>query len=105
MIRDNVAAAKAYGGCNTVIPAVDTVFQSADGAFVTGLLDRNTLFYAQTPQSFLAKKFRAMLASLSDTQKAAVTDACSVFFLCGEPVRLVQGSPENIKITFPSDLK
>ena len=104
IIHDNIAAAREYGGCGTVIPAVDTVFCSEDGAFVTSVPARSKLYYAQTPQSFLAVRFRDALKSLSADEKTRVTDACSVFILCGLPVRMVTGRPENIKITYPADL-
>ncbi len=105
IIADNIAAAREAGGCGTAIPAVDTVFRSADGEFIDDVPPRSELFYAQTPQSFNAVKFRDAMRSLTPEQKAAVTDACSVFRLAGLPVKLVPGSPENIKITYPSDLK
>ncbi len=105
IIADNIAAAREAGGCGTAIPAVDTVFRSAGGVFIDDVPPRSELFYAQTPQSFNAVKFRGAMRSLTPEQKAAVTDACSVFRLAGLPVKLVPGSPENIKITYPSDLK
>lgn len=105
IIEDNIAAARKYGACSTAIPAIDTVFRSADGAFIDDVPPRGELFYAQTPQSFNALKFQSALQKLTPEQKSAVTDACSVFRLLNEPVALVPGSPENIKITYPSDLK
>ncbi len=105
IIADNIAAAKQTGGCGTAIPAVDTVFRSADGVLIDDVPPRAELFYAQTPQSFRAVLFREALQSLTKEQKSLVTDACSVFLLAGMPVKLVPGKPENIKITYPSDLQ
>ena len=105
MILENIEAAKACGACNTVVPAVDTILISEDGAYITSVPDRNLLYHAQTPQSFSAAKLKKLLDRLSLAQLSHMTDGCSVFVACGEPVRLVRGSSENIKITYPSDLK
>ena len=98
-------AAELIGACNTVVPAVDTILISEDGAYITSVPDRNLLYHAQTPQSFSAVKLKKLLDRLSLAQLSHMTDGCSVFVACGEPVRLVRGSSENIKITYPSDLK
>ena len=104
IIADNIETARKYGGCGTAIPAVDTVFRSSDGVLIDDVPPRDQLYYAQTPQSFNALKFRMALRALTPEQKAQVTDACSVFRLLNEPVALVPGAPENIKITYKSDL-
>ena len=104
MIRDNIAAAEKFGACNTCIPATDTVFFSADGAFVSEVPDRRTVFHAQTPQSFLGAQLYALCRQVPAADFAAMTDGCSVYAYFGKPVAMVAGERDNIKITYPGDL-
>lgn len=105
IIADNIAAAEQYGACDTVIPATDTIVESADGAEISGIPPRSNMYQGQTPQSFRAKKLKQIYESLSQAEKDSLTDACKIFVMKGEPVRLVQGEVFNIKITYPYDLK
>ena len=104
IINDNIDAAIKYGACNTVIPTVDTILLSEDGEFISSVLPRKSLYNVQTPQTFNAQKLYELVFSLSEEERASLTDACSVFIMRGERVRLVEGRPENIKITYPSDI-
>ena len=63
------------------------------------------MYQGQTPQSFKAKKLREICLSLTEEEKAILTDACKIYVLKGEPVSLVEGETFNIKITYPYDLK
>ena len=105
IIADNIAAAGEYGACNTVIPAVDTILLSGDGCFIKSVPPRGGCFHAQTPQSFSLKKLAEIYAGMSDRELEEYTDACTAFVARREPVYLVQGSRDNIKITFPQDIK
>ncbi len=89
------------------IPAVrpkDTVkHSSADGAFVSSTLDRNSVWLVQTPQAFAADLL------VSAYQRAAAegyagTDDASLVERIGVNVSIVEGSYENIKITTMEDL-
>ena len=62
------------------------------------------LYQGQTPQSFNAMKLRALYESLTEEEKAVLTDAAKIFVIKGEQVRLVKGENSNIKITYPYDL-
>jgi 2-C-methyl-D-erythritol 4-phosphate cytidylyltransferase len=104
IIRKNVDAVKRYGATGTVIPAVDTIFQSSKGVVVDSIPDRSELYQAQTPQCFGALKLRELYNSLSDEDKDILTDGCKIYLLKGYDVHLVQGHVSNIKITYPHDL-
>lgn len=105
IINGNIEAAKQYGACNTCIKAVDTVFISADGKFIDSVPDRNTLFHAQTPQSFDAVKLYELIKATDKEVFEKMTDGCSVFTYHGKKVAITEGSNDNIKITFPEDMK
>ena len=104
MIEDNVAAARAYGACNTCVPATDTVFLSADGRFLDTVPARSTVFHAQTPQTFLAEELLELCRRIPPAQFDALTDGCSVYTYFQRPVAMVPGDRDNIKITYPEDL-
>ena len=105
IIDENIAAAKEYGACNTVVPAVDTILQSADGKFITSVPVRSEIFHAQTPQSFSVRKLLSLYEKLSDDEMEKFTDSCSVFLAAGERVFLVNGDRNNIKLTYPEDME
>lgn len=104
MIADNIAAAKAFGACNTCVPATDTIFLSTDGKVIDSVPDRSTVFHAQTPQSFSGEELYALCKALPPAEFDRMTDGCSVYARFGKPVALVEGDRDNIKITYPEDL-
>lgn len=105
IIADNLEAARTYGACDTVIPATDTIVESVDAATISSIPNRRDLYQGQTPQSFNLLKLKGLMGSLSEEEKELLTDACKVFVLRGEKVSLVMGEPDNIKITYPQDMR
>lgn len=105
IIEENVDAAIKYGACDTVIPATDTIVESADGKMITSIPDRTRMFQGQTPQSFRLKELKRVLSSLTEEEKAILTDACKIFSIKNKDVYMVEGEVFNIKITYPYDLK
>ena len=105
IIEENVEAALKYGACDTVIPATDTIVESADGKMITSIPDRTKMFQGQTPQSFRLKELERVLASLTEEEKAILTDAFKIFSIKNKDVYMVDGEVFNIKITYPYDMK
>lgn len=103
MLMDNIAAAAEYGACGTAVPAIDTILESNDGQWIQSIPPRNRMYQMQTPQTFRIDLLRRTFASLSPEERQQLTDGCGIFIARGLPVRLVQGSPRNIKITTPAD--
>jgi 2-C-methyl-D-erythritol 4-phosphate cytidylyltransferase len=84
------------------LPVVDTVRQVApDGSSHT--LDRSTLRAVQTPQGFAANVLRRAHAAAPDVVGQATDDAGMVEAL-GEPITIVAGDPQAMKVTTPLDL-
>lgn len=105
ILEDNIRYAKEMGACDTVIPATDTIVESANNQYITNIPDRSKMYQGQTPQSFRAKKLRDVFNALSAEEKEILTDACKILVLKGEKVQLVDGEVFNIKITYPYDLR
>jgi len=87
------------------LPAADTVKTAAKDEAgilrVAGTEDRRQLWLAQTPQMF---RCGLLLQALREA-KSAVTDEAGAIEQLGLKPRLVAGSRENIKVTFPEDMK
>ena len=93
-----VAALEDAPGAIPAIPVADTLKRAASGA-VTATVSRDNLYRAQTPQGF---RFAALLAAhRAGTQGA--TDDAALLEAAGQTVRLVPGSEDNIKLTYPED--
>ena len=105
IIDENIDAVIEYGAVDTVIEAIDTIIQSNDGEVISDIPVRDTMYQGQTPQSFNIKKLVQHYQSLSKEEKQILTDACKIFTLKGERVKLVRGEVFNIKVTTPYDLK
>jgi len=87
------------------LPAADTVKTAAKDEAgtlrVAGTADRSQLWLAQTPQMF---RSGLLLQALKEA-KSAVTDEAGAIEQLGLKPRLVAGSRENIKVTFPEDMR
>ena len=105
IIEENIERALETGCVDTVVPATDTIVVSKDGALIDTIPNRSEYYQGQTPQTFFIKEYRAAFASLTEEQKAQLTDACKVYAFCGKPVSLVMGEYSNIKITTPHDIR
>jgi 2-C-methyl-D-erythritol 4-phosphate cytidylyltransferase len=92
-----------YNSVGIAVPVKDTIKQIDSKGFVMQTLDRSTLFAVQTPQIFDFNLLNDCYRKVSKlTHK--FTDDCSIVEYCGFPVKLVEGSYENFKITTPEDL-
>ncbi|MCF8106965.1 MAG: 2-C-methyl-D-erythritol 4-phosphate cytidylyltransferase [Desulfohalobiaceae bacterium] len=92
-------------GAQGVVPGLsvtDTIKQAVDFKLLT--LPRETIYTIQTPQGFDRK---TMLKAHEKGLKAGLSASDDAFLLeeDGGEVRLVEGEPENRKITHPRDLQ
>jgi 2-C-methyl-D-erythritol 2,4-cyclodiphosphate synthase/2-C-methyl-D-erythritol 4-phosphate cytidylyltransferase len=106
LIERTVAAAAETGAAIAAIPAHDTVKLAADAEddtrMVERTLDRTRVWLAQTPQAFTRRILEDALAQAKNG--ATGTDEAALAERAGHSVRLVEGSPRNLKITTPEDL-
>jgi len=105
IIEENIDFGLKYGAVDTVIPAIDTIVESEDGESISLIPIRDFMYQGQTPQTFNIKMLKNHFYSLSEEQKAVLSDACKICVLKGEKVKLVTGEVFNIKVTTPFDLK
>jgi 2-C-methyl-D-erythritol 4-phosphate cytidylyltransferase len=84
-------------------PAVDTLKEVDSRGRVLATPDRSRLWRAQTPQAFpYAKLLDAYRRGVAEGLVA--TDDAELFTRAGGTVRVVEGAPWNLKLTYPGDL-
>ncbi len=93
----DACAQDAVGGL-LALKLPDTLKRESGGR-VAQTVDRSDKWLAQTPQMFRIAELRAALLAAGD----AVTDESSAMELAGKAPRLVEGSAQNFKVTYPQD--
>jgi 2-C-methyl-D-erythritol 4-phosphate cytidylyltransferase len=104
IIEDNIKNVIEFGATDTVISATDTIVRSLDNKIIEDIPNRKFMYQGQTPQSFNIKVLSDCYGKLSDEEKEELTDACKIVLKNNLPVKLVEGSEFNIKLTTPFDL-
>jgi 2-C-methyl-D-erythritol 4-phosphate cytidylyltransferase / 2-C-methyl-D-erythritol 2,4-cyclodiphosphate synthase len=94
-----IAALEEAAGAIPAAPVADTLKRGEAGR-IAATVSREGLYRAQTPQGF---RFQRLL-DLHRAAPAGATDDAAILEAAGESVRLVPGSEENIKLTYPEDL-
>lgn len=102
---DRLIAAVCDAGVGGILalPASDTMKRADTDDRIVGTVDRHGLWHALTPQMFrITDLEQAMAAAIRDG--VTVTDESQAMELRGVRPLLVQGQPDNIKITHNDDL-
>jgi 2-C-methyl-D-erythritol 4-phosphate cytidylyltransferase len=86
-----------------VLPVRETLKKVTANGEVECTVPREDYRLAGTPQMFRYGLLRQALAKALQ-EKQVITDEAHAMELAGHPVKLVQGSADNIKITHPEDL-
>ena len=102
-ILESIDAAKACGAATVAIPAVDTIAAVNEDGTIRDTLDRSGLWAVQTPQTF---QYDTILKAHEQADKDGVraTDDAELVRRLGLTVKVVEGSPDNIKLTTGHDL-
>ena len=105
------AAVKKHHACVVGMPVKDTIKIVDENLFAKHTPNRETLWQVQTPQVFTIALVKEAYSSLLAKEEEMISqgvritdDAMVVETLLKHPVKLVEGSYENIKITTPEDL-
>jgi len=99
IIDESYLHAGQHGNAVTAVKSRDSVRQ-LKGETSTALV-RDEIYLIQTPQTFQSSQLkRAYLQPYNEN----FTDDASVVEQTGVPINLIEGSYQNIKITFPEDI-
>lgn len=92
--------------CVVGMPVKDTIKEADGNGVVQKTPDRSKMWLVQTPQVFEINLVKNAYSRLMQEKYVQVTDdAMVVEQMTNQPVKLVEGSYENIKITTPEDLE
>lgn len=106
IIDDLLKQLDTFSAVNLAVPSADTIIEIDDDNLIKNVPERTCLRRVQTPQAFkldLIQKAHGLALEKGITN---ATDDCSLileFKLA--PVYVVEGSPLNIKITYPMDIQ
>ncbi len=105
VIQRSMEAAEKYQACAAGVPAKDTIKIVNEEQIAKETPDRSRVWQVQTPQAFFYPLILEAYGKLMETEGIAVTDdAMVVERMTSVPVKMIEGSYRNIKITTPDDL-
>lgn len=103
MIEDTIRSAIRFGAAIVAMPVKDTIKMAHPDGTVLKTLERETLYQAQTPQSFQTSLIREAYLKAAEDGFVGTDDASLVERL-EKKVHILPGSYTNIKITTIEDL-
>lgn len=103
LLREVIKCASEVKSAITAIPVRDTLKKVDAAGSVRETVTRDGIWCTQTPQAF---EYNLIMKVYEEAFKNNfyATDDAGLVEKCGYPVKVVTGTPENIKITMPEDL-
>ena len=105
LINRMITETEQYEACVAGMPVKDTIQMTDENGTITLTPKRDSLWTAQTPQSFAFSFAYDAYEQLMQESEINVTDDAMVVSLYHDiPIQMVRGSYTNIKVTTPEDL-
>ncbi|HEY6737537.1 MAG TPA: bifunctional cytidylyltransferase/SDR family oxidoreductase, partial [Actinopolymorphaceae bacterium] len=106
IIADCIRALDDYQAVDVAIPSADTIVVVDDENVITDIPDRSRLRRGQTPQAFRLSTIRRAYELAAKDPGFTATDDCAVVlrYLPDVPITVVEGSEQNMKVTYPIDV-
>lgn len=104
MIEGTITAVKEYKACVVGMPVKDTIKITNTDQFSIQTPERQYVWAVQTPQAFSFELVWKAYSMLMEKEILVTDDAMVVETFLHYPVKLIEGSYKNIKITTPEDL-
>jgi len=102
LIYQLTEAALLHGGAVLAVPVKDTIKKATDN-LVVETVERSSLWAVQTPQAFRVPLL-TKAHDMADVEGFLGTDDASLLERINEPVIIIEGDYDNIKITTQEDL-
>lgn len=94
-----------YDAALLMVKSIDTSKVVINGE-IKSTLKRNEIYNAQTPQAFKTSILKNAYLQLNEADKKVITDDAQIIELyCQTPIKMIEGSYSNIKITTKNDLE
>jgi len=105
IINAVICALENYNTVSVAIPTTDTIYEVKKN-LIQQIPDRKFLMRAQTPQAFKQHILQTAYSQAFQNKDFNATDDCGVVvkYLPDEPVFVVSGSENNMKVTHPEDI-
>jgi 2-C-methyl-D-erythritol 4-phosphate cytidylyltransferase len=102
-VEKSISLMEMFDAIIPAIPVRDTIKMISKEGFVQKTLERDPLWQIQTPQTF---KYDLVLKAYREGmgKKLCGYDDASFIEFLGKKVKVIEGSPYNIKITTPEDM-
>ncbi|WP_353055816.1 bifunctional cytidylyltransferase/SDR family oxidoreductase [Leucobacter sp. CX42] len=106
IIDECIDALDRFDAVDTAIPSADTIVEIDVDGCIAAMPTRGVLRRGQTPQAFRTEVLKSAYEVANLDPDFAATDDCGVVFnyLPDVKIHVVEGTPENMKITDPIDL-
>ena len=102
ILSRSLSTAAEHGACVVGWPVKETIKKVDPENFVRETIDRRALWNIQTPQTFHYEILKRAIVRAGE-EKFFGTDESMLGERLGVRVKVILGSPENIKITTPED--
>ena len=103
IISECIRSMDKFQASTVAIAETDSVALCENG-LIKSYLKRAQVVRIQTPQTFDLRSMRAITQGMSEESLDEYTDCAAIFTAKGYQVGIVNGSRNNIKITYPEDL-
>jgi 2-C-methyl-D-erythritol 4-phosphate cytidylyltransferase/2-C-methyl-D-erythritol 2,4-cyclodiphosphate synthase len=104
VIDRTIAAIGERQGALPALPVTDTLKRQSAAGMIDATVSRDGLYAAQTPQGFPFWPILAAHEKAHHLGKADFTDDAAIAEWAHMPVKIVQGSPDNLKLTWARDI-
>ncbi|MBC8418686.1 MAG: 2-C-methyl-D-erythritol 4-phosphate cytidylyltransferase, partial [Desulfobacterales bacterium] len=105
LLRTVIKAAMTHRAVITALPAKETVKEVNDRHEVVRTYERQRVWMVQTPQAFHYQDILKAHRQAIEEGWEEATDDARLMERLGVPVKVVEGSERNIKVTTPYDLE
>jgi 2-C-methyl-D-erythritol 4-phosphate cytidylyltransferase len=105
LIERVIESTRSHRAVITGLPSKETVKEISDVGRVIKTYDRQSVWLIQTPQAFYYDDISAVHQKAFAEGWEEATDDCALIEKAGIPVKVIEGSEKNIKITTPHDLE
>lgn len=102
LIDDCIETTTKLGNAITVSPAIETIISMEDNQ-IKDIYKRSECYYAKAPQCFILKDIYSTHLQAQKDNNLEMIDSASLMKHYGYKLNTVECSPENIKITTPTD--
>ncbi|MGP5176013.1 2-C-methyl-D-erythritol 4-phosphate cytidylyltransferase [Psychrobacter immobilis] len=101
-LKESYAQSTAQSELVGETPVVNLTVSSSPYSYAKRTIDRRHMWQAQTPQVFRLGQLQKVLTYVAE-HELTITDEASAFEYLDLSIRLVTGSRQNIKLTYPDD--